>query len=113
MSTPKSTDISGQQLYKQYMEQEEQKLKERTFLRLFNQNFDVFKDYAKEIFKQRDEDEIRKLNDIAQPKIIYNNFPFVLGILFFIFGILLISSGIDYKSVTAALTKTTIETTNK
>lgn len=111
MSTPKSTDISGQALYNEYMAQEEKKLKERTFLKLFNQNFDVFKDYAKEIFKQRDEEEIRKLNDIAQPKVIYNNFPFVLGIIFFIFGILLISSGIDYKSVKSALTKTTIETT--
>ena len=113
MSTTKSTDISGEELYIQYMEQEEKKLKERTFLRLFNQNFDVFKDYAKEVFKKRDEEEIRKLNDIAQPKVIYNNFPFVLGILFFIFGVLLISSGIDYKSIKTALTKTTIETTNK
>lgn len=81
--------------FRERMESEEKLLKERNFLRNYNLNFDSYKKDINKIFFERDEEETRRLNEIAQPKIIYNNFPLILGIIFFIFGILLVMSNID------------------
>jgi hypothetical protein len=81
--------------FRERMESEEKLLKERNFLRNFNMNFDSYKKDINKVFFDRDEEETRRLNEITQPKIIYNNFPLILGIIFFIFGILLVMSSID------------------
>jgi hypothetical protein len=41
-------------------------------------NFDSYKKDINKVFFDRDEEETRRLNESAQPKIIYNNFPLVL-----------------------------------
>jgi uncharacterized membrane protein len=71
---------------------EEKKLKERNFLRQFNTNFGQYKDTVNKFFYKRDKEETERLNQIQQPKYIYNNFPLILGALFLIFGIFLIMS---------------------
>jgi hypothetical protein len=71
---------------------EEKKLKERNFLRQFNTNFDKYKDTVNNFFYKRDKEETERLNQIQQPKYIYNNFPLIIGALFLIFGIFLIMS---------------------
>jgi low temperature requirement protein LtrA len=81
--------------FRERMESEEKLLKERNFLRNYNINFESYKRDVNDVFFKRDEDETRRLNDIAQPKIIYNNFPLILGIIFFAFGILLVMSSMD------------------
>jgi hypothetical protein len=83
--------------FREKMESEEKLLKERNFLRNYNLNFESYKKDINKIFFDRDEDETRKLNESAQPKFLYNNFPLILGIIFFIFGILLVMSSIDDK----------------
>ena len=83
--------------FRERMESEEKLLKERNFLRNFNLSFDSYKKDINKVFFDRDEDETRRLNESAQPKIIYNNFPLILGIIFFVFGILLVMSSIDEK----------------
>ena len=81
--------------FRERMESEEKLLKERNFLRNYNLNFDSYKKDINKIFFERDEEETKRLNEIAQPKFIYNNFPLILGIIFFIFGILLVMSSVD------------------
>jgi hypothetical protein len=71
---------------------EEKKLKERNFLRQFNTNFGEYKNKANEFLYKRDKEETDRLNQIQQPKYIYNNFPLIIGALFLIFGIFLIMS---------------------
>ena len=71
---------------------EETKLKERNFLRQFNTNFGEYKNIVNKYFYKRDKEETERLNQIQQPKYIYNNFPLIIGALFLIFGIFLIMS---------------------
>ena len=71
---------------------EEKKLQERNFLRQFNTNFGEYKNIVNKYFYKRDKEETERLNQIQQPKYIYNNFPLLLGALFLIFGIFLIMS---------------------
>ena len=71
---------------------EEKKLKERNFLRQFNTNFGEYKNIVNDYFYKRDKEETERLNQIQQPKYIYNNFPLIIGALFLIFGIFLIMS---------------------
>ena len=71
---------------------EEKKLKERSFLRQFNTNFGEYKNIVNDFLYKRDKEETERLNEIQQPKYIYNNFPLIIGALFLIFGIFLIMS---------------------
>jgi hypothetical protein len=75
-----------------YAKAEEKKLKERNFLRQFNTNFGEYKNIVNDFLYKRDKEETERLNEIQQPKYIYNNFPLIIGALFLIFGIFLIMS---------------------
>ena len=59
---------------------EEKKLKERNFLRQFNTNFGEYKNIVNDYFYKRDKEETERLNQIQQPKYIYNNFPLILAL---------------------------------
>ena len=75
-----------------YAKAEEKNLKERNFLRQFNTNFGEYKNIVNNFLYKRDKEETERLNQIQQPKYIYNNFPLIIGALFLIFGIFLIMS---------------------
>ena len=75
---------------KAYIDSEEKKLQERNFLRQFNTNFESYKRDINDKIYERDQQELERLNDIQQPKFVYNNFPLILGIIFVIFGIFII-----------------------
>jgi hypothetical protein len=92
--------------FRERMESEEKLLKERNFLRNFNLNFDSYKKDINKVFFERDEQETKRLNEIAQPKFVYNNYPLILGIIFFIFGILLVMSSIDDGEVDNTMVQT-------
>ena len=77
---------------KSYIEAEEKKLKENNFLRQYNINFEDYKREINNKIFNRDQEEIEKLNDIQQPKFLYNNFPLILGIIFVVFGIYILMS---------------------
>jgi hypothetical protein len=74
----------------EYIQQEEKKAQEKNFLRQFNTNFEDYKSEINRKMYERDQDEIERLNDIQQPKFVYNNFPLILGLIFLIFGIFII-----------------------
>lgn len=84
MSTEGEINLNSK---REYIEKEEKKLKEQNFLRQFNTNFESFKKSVNDRLYERDQEEIEKLNAVAQPKFVYNNFPLILGILFILFGL--------------------------
>jgi hypothetical protein len=87
MSLESKLNLNAKQ---EYIEEEERKIKEMIFLRQFNYNFDKYKGEVNTKLYEKDKEEIDMLNEIGQPKILYNNFPLILGIIFIIFGIIFI-----------------------
>jgi hypothetical protein len=87
MSSESKKNLNAKQ---EYIEEEERKLKERNFLRQFNSNFDKYKGEINQRIYERDQRETEALNEVGQPKLIYNNFPLILGAIFIIVGIVLI-----------------------
>ncbi len=87
MSSESKLNLNAKQ---EYIEEEERKIKEMIFLRQFNYNFDKYKGEVNKKMYERDKEEIDMLNKIGQPKIFYNNFLLILGIIFIIVGIIFI-----------------------
>ena len=84
MSTEGKLNLNSK---KEYINKEEKKLKEQNFLRQYNANFELYKKSVNDKLYKRDKEEIEKLNEVAQPKFVYNSFPLILGIIFILFGI--------------------------
>jgi low temperature requirement protein LtrA len=118
MSTEGNLNLNSK---KEYIDIEEKKLKENNYLRQFNTNFESFKKSVNERLYKRDKEETAKLNEIAQPKFVYNNFPLILGIIFILFGIFIFltnqEDNLYYKAplidlIDTTKTKFTTNTTN-
>ncbi len=60
---------------------------------IYNESYQPVDKYKGEINQriyERDQRETEALNEVGQPKLIYNNFPLILGAIFIIVGIVLI-----------------------